>query len=94
MKNKKLKIAFIGLMFGFLVGIIFGYAMLFQLKISTTSFNPSNWFGLWSALLTYFVSILGAFGAANHFDKKTIINKPVTGDDKTVSCFGGESENV
>lgn len=72
MKNKKFKLAIIGIIFHVVIAAFFCIVMHGQIKAKT--FLPQNWTSLWVAMFVSFNAILGAFGAANSIDKKTMIN--------------------
>lgn len=69
MKNKKWKLTLIALGYLFLLSIFFCIIMAAQVK--EDSLEITNWIGLWLAVFGAVFSVLGTFGVANSYDKKT-----------------------
>lgn len=74
MKNKKWKLTIIALCYLFVLSFFFCIFMLKQLKANPKGFQISNWVGLWLAVFGGLFSVLGTFGVANSYDKKTMTN--------------------
>jgi uncharacterized membrane protein len=90
MRNKKWKLTIIALIYLFCLSAFFCVLMALEL-IKNNSFAVTNWVGLWLAVFGALFSILGTFGVANSYDKRTIIKKTQEDlDNNKVGCVDNE----